>query len=42
MAGLQPLPFDALDEGHPPRAIGFIFGTIKLEWLDYNLVKVAR
>jgi len=24
-----------------PRAVGFLFGTRKLEWLCYNLVKVA-
>jgi len=28
--------------GGSPRAIGCIFGTGKLEWLGYNLVKVAR
>jgi len=27
--------------GGPPRAIGFILGIGKLEWLGYNLVKVA-
>jgi len=27
--------------GRSPRAIGFIFSTEKLEWLGYNLVKVA-
>jgi len=27
--------------GESPRAIGFIFGVGKLEWLGYNLVKVA-
>jgi len=34
------LPFDALNEGIS-RAVGFIFGTKKLEWPGYNLVKVA-
>jgi len=32
---LAPLPFDALNEG-------ILFGMRKLEWLVYNLVKVAR
>jgi len=27
--------------GGSPRAIGFIFGMAKLEWLSYSLVKVA-
>jgi len=35
------IPFDALNEGDPLEAIGFIFGTGKLEWLGYNLVEVA-
>jgi len=35
-----PLPFDSLVE-EIPRAIGFIFGVGKLEWLGYNSVKVA-
>jgi len=33
--------FDALNEGGSPRTIGFMFGTGKLEWLGYNLVKFA-
>jgi len=33
------IPYDALNEGIP-RAIKFIFGMGKLEWLGYNLVKV--
>jgi len=28
------------ERGGSPRAIGFIFGMRKLEWLGYNLVKV--
>jgi len=33
--------FWGLQWGGSPRVIGFIFGTEKLEWLGYNLVKVA-
>jgi len=35
-----PLPFNTLNEGSP-QTIRFIFGVEKLEWMSYNLVKVA-
>jgi len=35
------LPSDFLNDVDPLGAIGFIFGLGKLEWLGYNLVKVA-
>jgi len=31
--------FDICNKGESPRAIGFIFGIGKLEWLGYNLMK---
>jgi len=33
--------FDALVRGISSSYIGFVFGMRKLEWLGYNLVKVA-
>jgi len=36
-----PLPFDALNEG-VPLSYRFLFSTGKVQWLGYNLVKVAQ
>jgi len=33
--------FDALNGGESPRAIGFIYGMGKLEWLGYRLIEFA-
>jgi len=42
LISLANLPFDALIEGDALELSRFIFGVGKLEWLGYNLVKVAR
>jgi len=36
-----PFPFDALNERDPLELSRFVFDMGKLEWLGYNLVKIA-
>jgi len=35
------VPFDALNEGYLHELSGFIFGVEILEWLGYNVMKLA-